>query len=126
MEYMKPSLSFIEQAELLLSRGLVANKDDLVRYLNSVNYYRLSGYLWGFRENGPGESFIIGTTLKDVQQRYVFDRQLRIIIFEAIEKIEVAVFRSQLVEFLASKYGPFCFAERTSFKPINFHQKNSS
>ena len=45
MEYTKPFLTFEEQADLLMKdRGMVADRDDLIRHLQDVGYYRLSGY----------------------------------------------------------------------------------
>jgi abortive infection bacteriophage resistance protein len=43
MNYVKPALTYEEQADLLLSRGLSAERELLVTRLQSVNYYRLSG-----------------------------------------------------------------------------------
>ena len=40
-EYSKPALSFSEQADLLLRRGLIADKALLISRLSDVNYYRL-------------------------------------------------------------------------------------
>ena len=46
MEYAKPPLSLDQQAELLISRGLQADKAELLASLEHVNYYRASGYLF--------------------------------------------------------------------------------
>jgi abortive infection bacteriophage resistance protein len=53
MEYKKPALTYEEQADLLLSRGLIAERSFLIEKLRSVNYYRLSGYLYPFRQKSP-------------------------------------------------------------------------
>jgi abortive infection bacteriophage resistance protein len=50
------------------------------------------------------DKFKDGTTWIDVYHMYVFDRKLRLLVFDAIEKIEVAV-RSQVVYHLSHKYG---------------------
>lgn len=94
MKYTKISLSFEDQADLLLSRGLVANRDELIGRLKAVNYYRLTGYLHPFKR--PDDSFVPGTTLDTVWRRYVFDRRLRVLVLDAIERIEVAV-RTRLI-----------------------------
>ncbi len=44
MQYSKPPLTFPEQADLLLSRGLTGDKDVIISRLRAVSYYRLSGY----------------------------------------------------------------------------------
>jgi abortive infection bacteriophage resistance protein len=50
MEYLKPALDYERQADLLMRRGLQANRKVLVERLKSVNYYRLTGYLHTFRK----------------------------------------------------------------------------
>ena len=45
MKYNKSSLTFEQQADLIISRGLIVDdKETLVNILHSVNYYRLSAY----------------------------------------------------------------------------------
>ncbi len=108
MRFEKPPLSFEEQAALLLSRGLVADPLELVDTLHHVNYYRLSGYLYPFRE--PDETYRPGTTLDTVWRRYTFDRRLRLMVLDAIERVEVAV-RTQLVYEHVHRYGPFGYTD---------------
>ncbi len=105
MRYEKLHLSFDEQAEILMGRGLIAEKEELIKRLKSVNYYRLSGYLFTYKEE-VGDSFKAGTELSDVWKRYCFDRRLRVLVLDAIERIEVAV-RTQTVYHFTQAYGPF-------------------
>src|SRR5690606_35199096 len=89
------------------------------------NYYRLTGYLYAYRKSDIDDNFIDGTTFSMVEDRYYFDRELRLLIFDALERIEISVFRSHLVEFFSSKYGAFGFLERNSFRQDeieNFHE----
>ncbi len=44
MEYTKPYLSFEQQADKLIERGMQCNRDSLIEHLSDVGYYRLSGY----------------------------------------------------------------------------------
>ncbi len=94
MEYKKPPLTFEEQADLLLSRGLQAERDRLIFHLKSVNYYRIMGYLYPFRM--ADNQFKPGTTFEVVWRHYTFDRRLRFLLLDAIERVEVAI-RAQLV-----------------------------
>ncbi len=81
MKYTKPALSFPQQADLLIGRGLVADRAELIQRLSSVSYYRLSAYWYTFRILGdPDDKLIAGTTLATVWKRYVFDRQLRLLV----------------------------------------------
>ena len=72
MEYEKKPLSFEDQADLLMCRGLQADRDELIRRLEAVSYYRLSGYLYPYRITESDE-FQPGTSLAMIWQRYNFD-----------------------------------------------------
>lgn len=118
MKYTKPSLSFSEQADRLLSRGLVADRDTLIARLIAVNYYRLSAYWYTFRvPNDPDDRLMPGTTLDIVWDRYVFDRQLRLLVMDAIERVEVAV-RTQIVNRHVMCHGPFGYLDRNTLPTI--------
>jgi abortive infection bacteriophage resistance protein len=115
MKYTKPSLSFEQQADLLISRGLLVNKrSDLVDILKAVSYCRLSAYWQPFIENtGNGTwCFKKGTTLDMIWNPYRFDRQLRVLFVDAIERIEIAI-RSQLVTLYTLNKSPFAYADET-------------
>jgi abortive infection bacteriophage resistance protein len=123
MRYTKPPLDFEQQAELLISRGLIVdNKEELVYFLTNVNYYRLSGYLYTFKMIDPitnNECFLPNTHFSIVKQRYDFDRQLRILLLDAIEKIEVAILRTRLVELHSTRYGAFGYTLSSNYS-FNF------
>lgn len=97
MEYSKPWLIFERQADLLINeRGLIADRDCLIAHLADIGYYRLSGYWYNFKrkpvsdEDGEkDERFVEGTTFEQVWKLYVFDRQFRLVVLDAIERIEV-------------------------------------
>lgn len=65
MIYNKPALTFEAQADQLLARGLIANRNELIARLQAVNCYRLSGYLYPFRVL-PSETFPPGAKLTTV------------------------------------------------------------
>jgi len=109
MEYLKQALSLDKQADLLIERGLDADRDVLIQRLSIVSYYRLSGYLFPFREKGSNQ-FKKGTSLEVVWNRCCFDRKLRILVLDAIERIEVAV-RTQLIYHFTHRYGPFGYCD---------------
>ena len=98
MKYEKEPLTFEEQADRLLGRNLIADRDELIMRLAAVNYYRLTGYFYPFRQ--PDDSYLPGTTLETIWRRYVFDRRLRVLILDAVERIEVSV-RTKLVYYLS-------------------------
>lgn len=49
MRYEKPPLSFEDQADQLMARGLEGDRALLVKRLQATNYYRFSTYLYTFR-----------------------------------------------------------------------------
>jgi abortive infection bacteriophage resistance protein len=108
VKYAKPWLTLDQQATLLIERGLAGDPEQIKTCLAAVNYYRLSGYLYPFRNSD--DSFRPGTTFETVWNRYVFDRHLRLLVMDAIERIEVAV-RSQLAYHHAQQHGPFGYAD---------------
>jgi abortive infection bacteriophage resistance protein len=123
MKYVKPSLSYEQQAELLISRGLQANQTDLISSLKSISYYRLSGYLYPFRDTtSPEEKFKPQTSLAVVLDRYSFDRELRLLIFSAIERIEIGI-RTNLIHSFSLLYGPFGYIEASHFPQMRSHSE---
>lgn len=107
MKYTKQALSFEEQADLLLSRGLEAERGDLIKRLKATSYFRLSGYFYPFREEG-GENYRPGTSLEQVWSLCAFDQRLRTLLLDAVEAIEVFT-RTQLAYHFAHDFGPFAY-----------------
>lgn len=118
MKYDKPPLSFEEQADLLIKRGLIADREFLIDRLKSVNYYRLSGYLYPYRQSKSNDNFKLGTTFEQVWRRYTFDRRLRLIFMDAIERVEVSI-RTQLICILAHESGAFGYIKREILPNLN-------
>ena len=95
----KPFKTIDEQIELLRYRGMTIADDEVARHaLETLGYYRLSGYWYSFREHAPEEAlgcrsdlFIPGTSFDQVIRLYDFDTQLRFTIFEELTKIEVSL-----------------------------------
>lgn len=114
MNYDKPPLSFEEQADRLLDRGLIASKEELLHRLEQVSYYRLSGYLHPYRlKDEEGEvldQFRDGTTLSEVWERYCFDRRLRVLMIDAIERVEVSL-RTKLIYKHSHVHGAFGYVD---------------
>jgi len=112
--YLKPLLTFEQQAQLLVSRGMGGDIATIAKKLQIANYYRLSGYFYFFRQHQGasshlGEQFQAGTHFDRIWDLYTFDSCLRCLIFEAIERIEIAV-RTQVSFCHADKFGAFAYA----------------
>lgn len=102
----KPALTLNQQLEQLHQRGLAITDEHGARHhLSSISYYRLSAYMRPFYQ--PGEQphrFLPDSTFNQVIALYIFDRELRILLLDAIERIEVAL-RAQMTNILAEHYG---------------------
>jgi abortive infection bacteriophage resistance protein len=95
-----------ELVKLLLSRGLIINDAKRAeRYIRSVGYYRLSAYFHPFLKSPKIEhKFKDGTTFDSALMLYRFDKKLRVLLFNEIEKIEIAV-REAIMNMTAERSG---------------------
>lgn len=93
---------------MLKQRGLVFGDEiKAEHYLSNISYYRLRAYTYPFQDNkNPNHPFIVPVTFEEVISLYVFDRQLRLLIFDAVEKIEIAL-RTQIIHQYSIKHGAF-------------------
>jgi abortive infection bacteriophage resistance protein len=115
-QFTKPPLAVQEQINLLKSRGLqIPDEARATRYLQNISYYRLSGYMYPFLADAKQHQFKKGTVFEDILDLYRFDRELRLLVFSAIEKIEIAL-RSQITnEFSVALQNPFWYTEAKYF-----------
>lgn len=106
--YNKPPLTYREQVELLKSRGVsFADEQEAEMHLANISYYRLSAYMLPYKKKVGGDiidQFKEGTTWEMIYRLYAFDRKLRLIVFDAIERLEIAI-RTQIIYQLSHKYG---------------------
>ena len=96
--YTKTYSSPSQLVTLLQSRGLhVENVARAGNYLRHIGYYRFSAYLYPLLTT-PKEDHVFkpGAAFNQALDMYRFDRHLRLLMFNEIEKIEVAV-RSAIV-----------------------------
>lgn len=115
MKYTKPYLDISQQIELLQQRGLIVTDADRAgEYLRRIGYYRLSAYWYSFRQSSltrdpdgrmkavVGDAFRPGTEFPTVLSLYVFDKKLRLLVLDALERIEVAL-RTDVALLLGAK-----------------------
>jgi abortive infection bacteriophage resistance protein len=128
-EYTKLPKTLDEQIELLVSRGLqIAERDRTTRQLSCVSYYRLSAYMLPFKQWQEGirtDDFVEGTNWNQIYNLYVFDRKLRLLIFDAIEKIEIAI-RTQIIYQLSHKYGSHWQDKSEIFEVATYERKDGT
>lgn len=105
----KPAFSIQDQIKLLQARGLVV-KDvaQAEHWLMHVGYYRLAGYWQIFQTDSRLHTFTTNTTFDQLIELYNFDRELRLLVYDAIERIEIS-FRTIMVQYMSVTYGPYWF-----------------
>jgi abortive infection bacteriophage resistance protein len=127
MEYLKPAIPLEEQVEKLVERGLIVNDiDRALHYLSNISYYRLRAYTYPYQDNNhPNQIFKEEVDFDTIITLYVFDRRLRILIFDALEKIEIA-FRTKIIHTWALTSGShwhennLLFRDRRRFEKDNY------
>jgi abortive infection bacteriophage resistance protein len=83
-------------------------------YLQHLNYYRLGAYWLPFEADHATHQFKPGTCFKKVLNLYIFDRELRLLVLDAIERVEVSV-RSQWAYQLGHLHGSHAHLDRSLF-----------
>lgn len=120
MRYLKPARTFDQQLDLLRQRGLtVGDPVRALRWLQSVSYYRLSAYLLPFKD---GEQFRPETDFNDVAGLYIFDRKMRLLVLDAIDRIEVAI-RTSVTYEIGHVYGAFGHTDPANVAPGFDHSR---
>lgn len=102
--FTKPPRTFADQLEILRSHGLdIPDPTKAEFYLSQLNYYRLAAYCLPFEQDHGTHQVVPGTSFDDVLNLYVFDRELRLLLLDAIERIEVSL-RTQMAYHLSQRH----------------------
>ncbi len=124
MKFKKPSTSVSDQIVLLKKRGMVVDDEPgAEHYLRFISYYRLRAYWLPFEmsaENEGDHAFCDGTRFEDMLALYIFDRELRLLMLDAIERVEVAL-RAQWAHHMAMAHGPHGYLEQGHYAHIARH-----
>lgn len=112
--YNKPSLNYDEQISLLKKRGLIINDEDQAKdSLKKIGYYRLNSYASFFCTDS--QVFRKNICFENIKHLYECDRKLRLLILDAVERIEVAI-KALLIDQLSVKYSdPHWYLNKTLF-----------
>lgn len=119
MQYQHVPTTIDEQIALLRQRGIVGDELLMRRWLMTVGYYRLSAY-WLPLELPPApeqtrsKSFPPNTDFAEIVDIYVFDRKLRLLVMEAIDRFEIAV-RARWTNLFSLAHGSHAHMECTNF-----------
>jgi abortive infection bacteriophage resistance protein len=106
----------LESVAWRLPRHFVPRNDELIRgSLRYIGYYRLTGYCLPFQNGLKGDhTFNDKTYFDNVLTLYIFDRELRLLILDAIERIEVA-FRAAISNTMSITYGSHWYLDKINF-----------
>ncbi|RBB40744.1 Abi family protein [Burkholderia reimsis] len=120
--YGKVALSAEETLHRLWQRGLrIDNRPANLRTLRSIGHFRLLVYMRRF-QNPTTRRFWPRTRFSDIVELYAFDRRLRSITMDAVERIEVAL-RAALSNPLAIDYGSHWYVERDRFVDLRHYAR---
>lgn len=115
MKYSKPPRSFEEHLIILEERGLkIEETERAIKYLRNIGYFRLTGYMYHLQESDGSHRFKDETTFSTIIQHYHFDKKLRSIVIEYLERIEVSL-RARLTNYMVVNHGFFWYTDRNLF-----------
>lgn len=102
--------------QILKDRHLIINDEiEAIAFLKNVHYYRLSAYFIPFqyaKESDKVDIFKPDTTFEDIKNLYLFDEELRNLVFTFLQKLEL-ILRSQIAHIHAKNYGAFGYIENS-------------
>jgi abortive infection bacteriophage resistance protein len=112
----KTPASIADQIALLKQRGMLFNDEQSAHhFLENISYYRLKGYWWDMQDDIALHTLKPNTYFEDIIERYNFDRRLRLILFDAIERIEIAL-RTKMIYHLSLAYGSLWYLDSNLFE----------
>jgi abortive infection bacteriophage resistance protein len=115
----KPPLSLTDQIALLKQRGMLFRDETKApHFLQNISYYRLKGYWWDMQVDYSLHTLKASTYFEDIVNLYNFDRHLKLILFDAIERIEISL-RTKMIYHMSMKFGGLWYLEPALFESQN-------
>lgn len=115
MKYQKPATEIQEQITLLKDRHLIIPcAERAEKYLKTIGYYRLSGYMYHLQMADGSHIFKEKTTFDDIIDTYNFDKKLRFLTMAYLERIEVAM-RALITNYYSIKNHFYWYDESIHF-----------
>jgi len=129
----KPFRSYHELVNLLIQRNMqVADPARAERKLAQLGYYRLSGYWYpakAFAVDAQGQQLLCpisqkplrqdwfqpGTNFNNVVALYQFDKRLRLLMLDAIERLEVSL--RTVIAHEVGYHSPMAYTEQRFIQP---------
>jgi len=126
VKYTKTPYSCEQHIELLQSRGLIIPDADRARkYISNIGYFRLTGYMYQFQTKDGKHTFIEGTTFTEIIAHYQFDKKLRALLMDYLERIEVSL-RAKLTDTYSNVHGFYWYINSAHYDDVHiFEQINA-
>ena len=122
MNYDKRPINIDEQLALLQDRGLaIGDIATAKQQLCNISYFRIASYLRYMEEDRQSHLYRSGSTFEQAINLYLFDKELRQLIFTAIQDIEISL-RTKMIQVFSMEYGAFWFMDSSLFKNEEFFQ----
>lgn len=87
---LKKPLTYEEQLEKLKAHKLkIGDEAKTLKILQRVNYYKLSDYGLGFRNERYSDLYKLGTSFELLYELFLFDEEIRIFLLKFLLKIEI-------------------------------------
>jgi abortive infection bacteriophage resistance protein len=115
--YIKDYKSAPELVKLLQLRGLsISDTNKASHYLQTISYYRLSAYMHPLLViPKSANQYKVGSSFGQVMMLYRFDKKLRLLLFNEIEKIEIAI-RTAIIDECTLIYNdPFWMTDSSNY-----------
>lgn len=107
--FKKEATTIAQQIAKLKERGLqIHSEEEAAHQLSHISYYRLGEYWHSMQEDRENHLFKPNSRFADVIALYNFDRELRMLLFDVIEKIEISL-RTKLIYHLSHEVNPWWF-----------------
>lgn len=105
----KKAFTLEEQVAQLQARGLQIQHPRIAeKYLINISYYRLGEYWYVMQSDKENHIFKPNSKFSDVIALYNFDAELRLLLFDVIEKIEISL-RTKMIYYLSHEIDPWWF-----------------
>ena len=111
VRYTHQAITTEQQIDILKERGLLIDDvEQAIQVLDTISYFRLAGYWRHFEADRTTHQFKEGSYFTNIVALYSFDKQLRALLFTAIQTIEVSI-RTKIIKHFALEFGAFWFMD---------------
>lgn len=123
MKYSKSPFTLDEHIKLLISRGLIIpDKERAKKYIRNVGYFRITGYMYHLQKKDGSHEFKEDVTFDDIILHYKFDKQLRALFSDYLERIEISI-RARLTDNFTISNGFYWYTKPSLYADLDVHSE---